>query len=272
MKVAEAALSACVVVLGAFISTQIRDIHRDELSSRPSTTVATAPGTVDSTLTLLTDAAPQHLVLPERPLMGSEPALEPVELLRRVDQGARGTYIDELLSTRDSALTRWPERVTAPLRVWIAQPTAQTGWSSDFPTSVREAFNEWVQTGIPMRFTFVHDSASADVHVRFISKFASGISGKTLWSRSASWWMESGDIVLSLSHPNGGSLTPIQMHAIALHEVGHLLGLDHTSDAGNIMSARVRVRELSEADRATIRLLYSVPAGSTRSVSDSSAH
>jgi hypothetical protein len=30
------------------------------------------------------------------------------------------------------------------------------------------------------------------------------------------------------------------------------------------MSARVRVRELSETDRATVRLLYTVPAGSVK--------
>ena len=49
--------------------------------------------------------------------------------------------------------------------------------------------------------------------------------------------------------------------SIALHEIGHLLGLDHTGDQANVMAPRVRVRDLSDADRATVRLLYSVPAG-----------
>ena len=65
-------------------------------------------------------------------------------------------------------------------------------------------------------------------------------------------------------HPSGGVVTPPQMRAIALHEVGHLLGLDHTMSEENIMSPRVRVRELSEADRATVLLLYRLPAGSLR--------
>jgi predicted Zn-dependent protease len=51
---------------------------------------------------------------------------------------------------------------------------------------------------------------------------------------------------------------------MALHEVGHLLGLDHAASPEHIMSARVRVRDLSEADRATVRLLYAVPAGSLK--------
>ena len=33
--------------------------------------------------------------------------------------GATGTYIGEILAERDSALARWPDRMTQPLRVWV---------------------------------------------------------------------------------------------------------------------------------------------------------
>ncbi|HEX3868652.1 MAG TPA: matrixin family metalloprotease, partial [Gemmatimonadaceae bacterium] len=62
----------------------------------------------------------------------------------------------------------------------------------------------------------------------------------------------------------GELLDEDSMRAMAMHEIGHLLGLDHTSDELSIMAPKVRVRELSDADRATVRLLYSLPAGSFR--------
>lgn len=266
MKYAEVTLSACVVALAAFVGLQTRELKGLRVGgiSVPGSAVVA----VDSST--LEDAGPSADAPYERPpiamreVMGSEPSLEPRELRRRLMQGAYGTYIDDLLRQRDSSLARWPVRVTRPLKVWVAEPVQLPGWDEQFPASIRDAFDAWVHTGIPMRFDYTPDSALADVHVRFLPKFPSGISGKTMWSRTYEGWLVSSDIVLSLTHPAGGALTPLQMRAIALHEVGHLLGLDHSDELTNIMSARVRVRDLSDADRATIRLLYSVPAGTTR--------
>ncbi|MGV3708006.1 MAG: matrixin family metalloprotease [Gemmatimonas sp.] len=266
MKYAEVALSGCVLALAAFVGLQARQFREVEPVTAPVHGVA---GLIDTTSAMEDAGQPfERPTVELREVMGSEPALEPEEMRRRLHQGAFGTYIEELLTSRDSSLARWPVRVTRPVRVWIAEPVQLHGWDAAFPASVRDAFDGWVAAGIPMRFSFIRDSASADVHVRFISKFPSGISGKTMWTRTSDWWMVSADIVLSLRHPNGGDVSPLQMRAIALHEVGHLLGLDHTSDFANIMSPRVRVRDLSDADRATIRLLYSMPAGSLKMPAD----
>jgi predicted Zn-dependent protease len=129
---------------------------------------------------------------------------------------------------------------------------------------VREAFLEWSRLGIPVRFVFVAHPSDADVHVTWIDHFEEPISGKTLWSRDRHWWIVGADITLALRHNHGELLDESSVRAIALHEVGHLLGLDHTADTSNIMTARVRVRDLSDADRATVRLVYSLPAGSIK--------
>ena len=72
------------------------------------------------------------------------------------------------------------------------------------------------------------------------------------------------DITLAMHHTQGDMLDPDSMRAMALHEIGHLLGLDHTRDSLSIMAPRVRVRQLSSADRATIHLLYALPTGPIR--------
>jgi predicted Zn-dependent protease len=186
------------------------------------------------------------------------------EVKRRLKQAEPGTYIGEVLLTRDSALSRWHEHLDRPLRVWIQPNSGIEDWDPNFVQQVRAAFTTWSATGIPVRFRFVSDSAHADAHVRFIDHFSEPISGKTRWARDDGWWIVDADVTLAVHHDGGEVLDPSAVRAIALHEVGHLLGLDHTSDIANIMTPRVRVRELSNADRSTMKLLYTLPPGPVR--------
>jgi hypothetical protein len=183
---------------------------------------------------------------------------------RRIADGAAGTYVGEILLERDSALSRWPAHVDEPLTVWVQPWAAVTGWDDAFAGRARDAFTEWQRAGIPVRFTFTDDSAAADVHLTWIDHFDEPISGRTLWTRDDRWWITGASITLALHHQDGAPLDATAVRAIALHEVGHLLGLDHTSDVANVMTPRVRVRDLSDADRATVRLLYSLPPGRVR--------
>jgi len=283
MKVVEPILAVLVVTLAAFVATQATVIGGTGGEEAAGTLVAatqaasdggdreadaTAAGALasDQTVAMTTGRAegrlsgtPQYVLDVPR-----DDAWSGAEMRRRLGQGAAGTYIGELLRARDSVVTRWPARLVTPLRVWVGDGGEFDGWQTQFPAIVRDAFDEWAATGIPVRFTYVRDSANADVRVRFVPEFAQGISGRTIWSRDSAWWLVGGDIDLSLSHPTGGGVSTVQLRAIALHEIGHLLGLDHVDDPNHIMAPRVRVRTLSDADRATIRLLYSVPAGSAR--------
>ena len=281
IKTAESVLAFCVVGLACFIGGQsyamrnagVRHVsdgaiaerdHAPRAATRDASTNTVAHAMADESFGT---AAPEMRVADTRGADATRaalPALAPADLRRRIIDGALGTYISDLVASRDSALVRWPDRRARPLRVWVQDDVKLEGWNADFVPSVRDAFDTWVEVGIPVSFTFVHDSASADVHVSFTERFANGISGKTVWSRDAAWWLVSSDIQLGLAHPGGGVVTPPQMRAIALHEVGHLLGLDHAKADDDIMSARIRVRELTDADRATVRLLYSVPAGSLK--------
>ncbi|MGQ0766428.1 MAG: matrixin family metalloprotease [Gemmatimonadota bacterium] len=194
------------------------------------------------------------------PDVGIERA-EADDVRRRLTLAARATHIGEILAAHDSSLARWRERRADPLRVWI-QPVARIrDWSPLLPPLVRDAFIEWGLAGVPLNFTFVLDSASADVHVSWVDRFNEPISGKTLWTHDDAWWILDASIMLAVHHRNGEPLDTAAMRAIALHEVGHVIGLDHTRDSTSIMASRVRVRQISATDRATAQLLYSLPPG-----------
>ena len=186
------------------------------------------------------------------------------DVRRRVRDEQAGTYIADILLERDSALARWPDRKGVPLTVWIQPMSAVRDFSPAFVARVRAAFEEWDAIHLPVHFTFVEDSADAEVHVSWIDRFREPISGRTRWARDDSWSITDANITLAVHHNQGDLLEDDAMQAMALHEIGHLLGLDHTADTTSIMAPRVRVRSLSVADRATIRLLYALPSGPIR--------
>lgn len=183
------------------------------------------------------------------------------DVRRRIELSSTSTYIGEVLAAHDSSLARWPDRQAEPLRIWI-QPVARiANWSPTSIPLVRDAFLEWGESGIPLNFTFVLDSVSADVHVTWVDRFREPISGKTLWTHDERWYILQATVMIAVHHQTGEPLDRAATRAIALHEVGHLLGLDHTTDSTSVMAPRVRVKELSGPDRATAQLLYSLPPG-----------
>jgi hypothetical protein len=253
MKRFDLVAASALTILGAFV---MREALATRAHSGGNSTASFGIARVDTAATLPSDSVPARRPAAPAPLPTSK-----AEVRHRIELSGQDTYISDVVVSHDSALARWPDRNGNPLRVWI-QPTAKhEGFRETNVPVVRRAFEEWSEAGVPVPFAFVLDSSIADIRVTWVDRFSETISGKTLWAHDQDWWIIDASIQLAVHHHSGEVLDSTSIRAIAMHEVGHLLGLDHTTDTTSIMAPKVRVRDLSAADRATAQLLYRLPAG-----------
>jgi hypothetical protein len=186
------------------------------------------------------------------------------DIRRQVRASAGYTYLDEIVAeSTDSALHRWDDRSVRPVRVYVGEDTV-ANFQPAFLTAVRAAFDRWEDAGVPVRFDLDADSARAEVEVRWKARFDIERTGQTdlAWDREGR--IQRALITIATFDPDGRPLSVEDVHVVALHEVGHLLGLDHSSDSTDIMFAKTRVRDLSARDIRTAMMLYHLAPGSLR--------
>jgi hypothetical protein len=172
-----------------------------------------------------------------------------------------GTYLPEIVAEGNRWVRRWGDRGGAPVRVWIAPGDSVAGWRPTFARTVREAFGSWEQAGVPVRFAFVGAPDGADVRVTWAPGLEGSRAGVTHWTADGDGWVGRVDVVFATRASDGRPADEASMRRIALHELGHLLGLEHSADADDVMAPWVRADELTARDRATARLLYALPPG-----------
>ena len=183
---------------------------------------------------------------------------------RRIRASAGLTYLDEIVAeSPDSMLHRWDNRVQRPVRVFLGSDTI-ANFQSSFLDAVRAAFQRWEQAGVGVRFDPAADSVSAEVYVGWRKQFDIERTGQTDVA-----WDDEGHLVravvtLATHDPAGRPLGAEDVRVVALHEIGHLIGLDHSSDSTDLMYAKTTVRDLSARDLATALLLYALAPGSLR--------
>jgi hypothetical protein len=191
------------------------------------------------------------------------PARDLDEIRRHLALGAPGTYIGDVLAKQDSLLVRWPESTV--FHVWIAPTTTATDWTPSYADTVRAAFNAWTAAGAPIGAQFTTDSAAANVRIHWVDHFAEGGTiGQTLQTWDQYRWLVAGDITIATHTTTGQTLSAEWVRACALHEIGHLFGLNHSSSSSDIMASEAHSLDLSRADLATLRLLYALPPGAVR--------
>lgn len=241
-------------------------ILADRLNRSGSTPVA-VPADVASTRVERRDlparTRPAEIPVTPVPASATLEQLARLAVRRALSNEGRETYLDSLLLTSDSVLRRWATEERRSIRVALV-PSPASWFSPTMPDRVRDALKVW-QNLIPgLVFSAVLDTLEADVTVRWINRFSIDRTGQTDLTWDQMGRVRHASITLAVSDGRGTALPPAALAAVALHEIGHALGLPHSANAADVMFPEPRVSELSTRDRRTALMLYQLPTGSVK--------
>jgi Matrixin len=204
---------------------------------------------------------------PVAPVPGSTTLeqLARLSVRRTLSTEGRETYLDSLLLTSDSVLRRWATEERRSIHVALV--LNQSSWfSPTMPDRVRDALRVWEGLIPDLAFETVSDSLGADITVRWIDHFNIDRTGQTDLTWDQLGRVRHASITLAVTDGRGTSLPPAALAAVALHEIGHALGLPHSANPQDVMFPEPRVSDLSTRDRRTALMLYQLPTGSVKEI------
>ena len=181
-----------------------------------------------------------------------------LESRRRLAQVGPSTYFDSLLVETDSVLRRW---MMTPVVVAILPEAARI--DPGVVATVNRALSVWEATGA-VRFRQSQDSGSAQIRVGSTLRFEGDRAGETNLHWTSDGVLHDAWITLSRTDSRGRPMAAPAALVIAIHEIGHALGLSHSGNPDDVMFPTPRVARPSDRDRMTLALLYELPPGIVR--------
>ncbi len=188
------------------------------------------------------------------------------------------------LRTESGAAFFWPSaEVTLNLRVGCPSSGSLTAWGPCWDDAAGDAATRWNAAGAQFKFVIRRTSVSASLcaddglnTVDWASTQCGMPLGLDALAVTISWFTPSGevadsDVVFNTNFDWNAYAGPqrrsaFDFHRVALHEFGHVLGLDHPDEYGQVVSAIMNSRaddldRLQADDIAGIRAIYGVGAG-----------
>jgi hypothetical protein len=137
--------------------------------------------------------------------------------------------------------------------------------AGQFDSALQSAFNAWENVA-SIDFETTGSFGSADITVDMAS-----LAGATVGRATTSFAVLPGtDRILESEidldsnvewSPYGDSFGGLSFYAVALHEIGHAIGMEHVNDTSEIMNPFVEANELGDGDVAGARVLYGSDPG-----------